>query len=406
MQDRAFDPDLDGLRQSIDALFETSFAATKGELPAALPARGLGEVATLDKLAPLVLGGAQHLGAADAFAHMDPPTPWITWATTMWNASLNQNLLHPDTSPVARQIEECVVSWIAPFVGMDGGHITPGSTVANLTALWAARELRSIKTVVASDASHLSIAKAAHILGLDYRSLNADANGRLTANALDGDLSDAALVLTAGTTSAGVIDELALAGQAAWTHVDAAWAGALAFSSTHKARLEGIEKADSVSISAHKWLYQPKESGLILFKDTEAAHEAVSFGGAYLALPNIGVLGSRGASAVPLMATLLAFGRTGLAERIDRAMDLADEFWRRLDAHPHALLFGPQASGVILWRPSGACDLDGVHASLPTGLASRTSIRGEAWLRHVAVNPRADIETIWRPIERHLSKSA
>jgi L-2,4-diaminobutyrate decarboxylase len=80
---------------------------------------------------------------------MDPPTPWITWATTLWNASLNQNLLHPATSPAARDIEQRVVQWLASFFGMTGGHMTAGSTLANLTALWAARECAGVKEVVA-----------------------------------------------------------------------------------------------------------------------------------------------------------------------------------------------------------------------------------------------------------------
>jgi len=405
LQDDAFKPDIEGLKRCIEALQEPCTTAVNRELPGVFPVDGIGEVETIIQLAPLVLDGAQRLGAKDAFAHMDPPTPWITWAMALWNASLNQNLLHPDISPVARGIEERVISWIAPFFGMDGGHMTPGSTVANLTALWAARELRSVKAVVASEASHLSIAKAAHLLGMDFRTLPADHEGRLTASAVKGDLSEAVLVLTAGTTSAGAIDDLALAGQAAWTHVDAAWAGPLVFSATHRSRLEGITDADSVSVSAHKWLFQPKESGLILFKDTQAAHQAVSFGGAYLAVPNVGVLGSHGAAAVPLLATLLAWGQAGLAERIDHTMGLADDLWQRLDAHPRAQLFGPQTSGVILWRPQDTTDIDHNLASLPKGSVSKTSIGGQAWLRHVAANPSADIEAIWQPIERLLRGS-
>ena len=255
---------------------------------------GIGEIPTLDQLAPIVLGQAAHLGATDAFAHMDPPTPWITWATTLWNASLNQNLLHPDVSPIAREIEKRVIQWLCPYFGMDGGHMTPGSTVANLTAIWAARELNQVKRVVASTAAHLSIAKSAHLLGLAFEAVGTDSSGALDIEKLPTDLSESILVLTAGTTSVGAIDSLSLIGRAAWSHVDAAWAGPLRLSHCHAGRLAGIEHADSVSISAHKWFFQPKESGLILFKDSNRSHEAVSFGGAYLTEPNVGVLGSRG----------------------------------------------------------------------------------------------------------------
>jgi glutamate/tyrosine decarboxylase-like PLP-dependent enzyme len=100
-----------------------------------------------------------------------------------------------------------------------------------------------------------------------YRPVETDALGRVQANAL-GNLKRACLVLTAGTTSVGAVDPLDTIGQAAWTHVDAAWAGPLRLSERHAEVLAGIERADSVAISAHKWLFQPKESALILFRDT------------------------------------------------------------------------------------------------------------------------------------------
>lgn len=398
MTDPSFGADPAGLRRALDALLNPPAAAESSALPASLPESGCGEQAALDLLAPIVLGGAQRLGRADALAHMDPPTPWISWAATLWNASLNQNLLHPDVAPVARDIEARVIDWLAPAFGMDGGHMTSGSTLANLTALWAAREVEGVTAVMASDASHLSVAKSAHLLGLDYRPISTDAAGRLDPAALPDDLSTAALVLTAGTTSAGAIDNLGLAGRAAWTHVDAAWAGPLRFSETHAARLQGIEQADSVAVSAHKWLFQPKESGLILFRDSTTAHQAVSFGGAYLALPNVGVQGSHGAIAVPLLATLLSWGRSGLAARIDRTMAIADDLWHRLNDHPGAELFGPQASGVVLWRPRGAGDVRAMRESLPAGLASVTAVDGRDWLRNVAANPNADVDKIWQAL--------
>jgi len=402
MTDPSFQADPDGLRQALDALLAPSSPESAQPLPNALPEEGCGERAVLDRLAPVVLGGARRLGAPDALAHMDPPTPWIAWALTLWNASLNQNLLHPDVAPAARGLEARVVDWLAPAFGMDGGHMAPGSTLANLTALWAARELRGVRRVIASDAAHLSVAKSTHILGLDYQAVQTDGTGRLDAAALPEDLSSTALVLTAGTTSAGAIDDLALVARAAWTHVDAAWAGPLRFSPRYAARLEGVDRADSVAVSAHKWLFQPKESGLIFFRDNKAAEAAISFGGAYLAVPNVGVLGSHGAVAVPLLATLMAWGRRGLEARIDRTMEIAEALWQRLDAHPNAALYGPQVSGVVLWRPNDGRSAQALREALPAGLASLTRVDGKDWLRHVAANPNADLDTIWQAIERAL----
>lgn len=361
-------------------------------LPANLPVTGVGERNLLPDLAALVLGGAHRLDGPLSFAHMDPPTPWLTWAMTLWNARLNQNLLHPATAPVARVIEERTVAWLAPFFGMDGGHMVPGSTVANLTALWAAREVRNIDEIVAPDTAHVSIEKSARLLGLRFRPLPTDDHGRLRPEAMVG-LERACLVLVAGATSTGVIDPLRLAGRAAWTHVDAAWAGPLRLSDKHAGRLDGIEHADSVAISAHKWFFQPKESALVLFSDARAAHSALSFGSAYLAAPNVGLLGSHGATAVPLFALLWAWGREGLASRLDRCMAAADAFAAFVEKEPLLELLCYPETGVVVWRPRHK-GVQEFGDALPAGLASRTTVAGNQWLRCVAANPVVNIDAV------------
>ena len=276
---------IEDLRQSNDRDVDDLLAVIAGELPE----NGLGSHAALEALAPAALGAARPFGHPGFFAHMDPPTPWVTWAAALWVASRNQNLLHLDTAPLARELEQRVVAWLAPFFGMNGGHLVPDSTLANLTALWAARELRGVTEVVTSEAAHISVRKSANLLGLEFRMVPVDAEDRLVPDAL-GDLGHAALVLTAGTTMTGSIDPLDAGRSAAWRHLDAAWAGPLRLSRRHAALLDGVESMDSVAISAHKWLFQPKESALVLFGDTSTAHEALSFGSGYLAFPNVGLL--------------------------------------------------------------------------------------------------------------------
>lgn len=400
-----FDIDVASLKRAVD-LMAAGREFRRPDFTPAMPEAGLGTEATMQLLAPYVLGGAAPLGSPISFAHMDPPTPWISWAIALWNASLNQNLLHPATSPVAREAEEQVVQWLAPFFCMQGGHMTPGSTVANLTALWAARELAGVTEVVAGEGAHLSILKAARVLGLHYRTAPSFAWGSLRPDALDGNLERTALVLTAGTTSTGAIDPLSLAGRAAWTHVDAAWAGPLRLSPMYAACLDGIERADSVAVSAHKWLFQPKEAGIVLFRDVGAAHRAISFGGAYLATPNVGLLGSHGASAIPLLATILAWGRIGLAKRIERCMELACRFGEFVAADHRLDLLRRPESGIVVWRPvfgSLAADLVG---RLPSEAVSSTFLGGEMWLRNVAANPNANLEALTSVIQSALGAIA
>ena len=128
----------DGLTHALDLLI--SQHGEVSELPGDLPETGIGEMRAMDILSGHVLGEAARLGSPTSLAHMDPPTPWITWAMALWNASLNQNMLHELTSPFATQAEAIVMGWLAPYFGMSGGHFCAGSTIANLTGIWAARD--------------------------------------------------------------------------------------------------------------------------------------------------------------------------------------------------------------------------------------------------------------------------
>ncbi|MGB1025758.1 MAG: pyridoxal phosphate-dependent decarboxylase family protein [Rhodospirillaceae bacterium] len=356
----------------------------------------------------LVTARSAKLGAPDVLAHMDPAPADIAAKLVGLNAQFNQNLLHPDLSPFATEAEQRVISWLAPYFGMSTGHICAGSTLANLTALWCARK-QGARRVVASKDAHISVPKSADILGMSYDAIPVDPHGRLDRSQLP-DLSDAALVLTAGTTGRGVVDDLALEPlrrkkSPLWTHVDAAWAGPLRLT-CHGNRLAGIEQADSVCVSAHKWLFQPKDSALVFFHNPDAQN-LLAFGSAYLASPNIGIQGSRSAAGVALLGTLLAWGRSGLEAEIIRCLSVADHLADRLAADPRAELKQRPETGVLNWRPcsSAPCDQDAftdrvIKALGPT--ASRTAINGEPWLRHVSANLFADEAVIWQKIDQVL----
>lgn len=388
---KAFGADLQGLSFALERLMDQGQANLAfAPLPEQLPANGIGATEALTMLAPRLLEGAADFSAPEAFANMDPPTPWVTWAVTLWTASKNQNLLHPATAPQARMIEEKVINWLAPVFGMDGGHMVPGSTLANLTALWAARKTKGVRRVLASEGAHLSIRKAADILGLDYQSIATNDQGVMDAGDLPADMSDCALVLTAGTTILGAIDDLRMGAGAGWLHLDAAWAGPLILSQNYKHLLDRCERADSVAFSAHKWLFQPKESAVILFKDTKIAHQAMTYGSAYLAAPNIGILGSHGATAAPLLATLLAYGQMGIADWIDQSMTIAKMLADAVRAHPDLMLCAEPVSGVVVWGPVDEAKTEAAFSAMSEGSVSKTHIHGRAWLRNVAANPMAD----------------
>ena len=380
----------DGLNRALELLASPSRDSV--DLPPTLPESGLGDIRVLEMLSGPVLGRAAQLGSPTALAHMDPPTPWITWAMALWNASLNQNILHEMTSPFATQAEALVLNWLAPYFGMQGGHFCAGSTIANLTGIWAARDAAGVKKVVTSQAAHLSVEKACRLLGLELLKVPVDRRGRLDCEQLP-NLDDACLVLTAGTTATGAIDPLDLVGAAKWTHVDAAWAGPLRLSQIHSRRLDGIEAADSVAVSAHKWLFQPKDSALVMFRNLDIANGAISFGGDYLARPNVGVQGSRSAAAIPLLATLLAWGRKGVAQRLDHLMQVADSLADAIEKSDRLELWGRPQTAINVFRPVYSSTAALVQA-LPSGMLSTCMLDGQMWARSVAANPSVNIDLV------------
>src|SRR5690554_8211208 len=110
-KDKSFFPDT-GLEHAVNLLRQVSKA--QENIPDRFPERGIGEVQTLDLLAPHVLGRATRLDNSIDMAHMDPPTPWITWATADRNAGLNMNILHRATAAFAIEAEKKVVIGMTP----------------------------------------------------------------------------------------------------------------------------------------------------------------------------------------------------------------------------------------------------------------------------------------------------
>jgi glutamate/tyrosine decarboxylase-like PLP-dependent enzyme len=275
---------------------------------------------------------------------------------------------------------------------MQGGHCCAGSTIANLTAIWAARDAAGVTTVVTSQAAHLSVEKACRLLRLDLVQLPVDRQGRLDRDQLP-NLDHACLVLTAGTTATGAVDPLDLVGAAKWTHVDAAWAGPLRLSQTHAGRLDGIQAADSVAVSAHKWLFQPKDSALVMFRDLHTANAAIGSGAGYLAKPNVGVQGSRSAAAIPLLATLLAWGREGVEQRLDHLMQMADVLADAIESCDHLALWGRPQTAINVFRHMGASTAALVQR-LPPGMLSTCVLDGQTWARSVAANPSVDMDLV------------
>jgi glutamate/tyrosine decarboxylase-like PLP-dependent enzyme len=229
-------------------------------------------------------------------------------------STLNQNV-SVSGSTIATVVELLVLDWMKQILGYDakaGGILVSGGSMANLTALTVARNIKADfdvtsqgmiqqekhMTIYVSSEVHHCVPKAAHILGIgthNIRWVKTDENQRLDPKDLimkiNEDLSSGkkpfCVVATAGTVNTGAIDPLdAIADicqhHELWFHVDAAYGGFAALSDTYKPLLKGIERADSVVLDPHKWLFIPYEAGCVLVKNSSDMKQTFTVDAPYI----------------------------------------------------------------------------------------------------------------------------
>jgi glutamate/tyrosine decarboxylase-like PLP-dependent enzyme len=329
------------------------------------------------------------------------------------------------------QLELTVLNWFKEWVGYPreaGGILVSGGSAANMTALACARETllgAMAPDVVAyvSDQSHSSVARAARALGFrpeQVRVIPAGRDLRLRPDLLDeamaADLEAGRRPLfvsaSAGSTNTGAIDDLdALAtvarARGAWFHVDAAYGGFAALTDRGRAMLAGIERADSITLDPHKWLYQPFECGCLLVRERRHLREAFEVSPDYLAdthvasgevnFSDLGLQLTRMSRAVKVWTSLRTFGVGAFRATIDRCLDLAIAAQTRIEESPDLELLLPAQLGIVCFRRTadGADEatLERMNAVLLEklalsgyGLISSTRLHGRYALRLCILN--------------------
>ena len=123
----------------------------------------------------------------------------------------------------------------------------------------------------------------------------------------------------------------------------------------------------------------------------------MSYGGGYLSAPNIGLIGSAPASALPLAATLLHWGRSGLSDHLNADMNKAEQLASIIEEHPDFEIWGPCRTGIVVWKPKNFPAAE-VRSRLKKAWVSLTQIDNETWLRSVAANPGADPDFVFQQV--------
>ncbi len=351
-----------------------------------------------------------HTASPGFVGHMTSAMPYFMLPLSRIMIALNQNLVKVETSkaftPMERQVlamlnrliynqdDEFYERWIHDSQSALGAFCS-GGTVANITALWAARnrlcgpdgDFKGIAqegmfkalqhlncnglVILVSRRAHYSLGKAIDLLGIGRENLIAvdtDDNNRVDMRLLrvacQRVQSEGKRVLSlvgiAGTTETGSVDPLDEMADLAEElgchfHVDAAWGGPTLFSSSHRWRLRGIERADSVTIDAHKQLYVPMGAGMVLFKDP-AALSVIEHHAAYILrhgskdLGSHTLEGSRPGKAMLVHAGLSIIGRRGYELLIDQGIERAQRFANRIDGHDDFELVTAPELNILTYR--------------------------------------------------------
>jgi glutamate/tyrosine decarboxylase-like PLP-dependent enzyme len=260
---------------------------------------------------------------------------------------------------------------LAGLPAQAGGVFVSGGSAANLSALLVARDTaapRDAPRVAVSDQAHSSVAKALHVLGLE--AVVVPTSGRMTEADLRAAVDDRviAVVATAGTTNAGIVDDLAGAARVArelgaWLHVDAAYGGAALFVESARDRFAGIEHADSLVIDPHKWLMAAFDAAALLYRDPHLARAVHTQDASYLDPMQAAEAEwnpsdyayqlTRRARGLPLWFSLAVNGTDAYREAIGRALALARDTARLIEATPGLELVREPDLSTVMFRRTG-----------------------------------------------------
>ena len=364
-------------------------------LPASPPEHAEPFAAVLHDLDELLLPGITHWQHPRFFAYFPATASEPGILAELLAAALNPVAFIWRTSPTSTELEPVTLDWLAQLLGLPSGwhgHIEDTASTSTIAALAAARETTGRRVVVCSEQAHSSVEKAARLLGLELRKTPVDDAFRLRPEALD--LEDAAAVVaTVGTTSTAAVDPVPAIADAceaagAWLHVDAAYAGSAWVCPELRDSQAGVERADSLVVNPHKWLFVPMDCSTLWSRRPEALRRAFSLVPEYLrtsdeadSLSDYGPALGRRFRSLKLWAVLRCFGRDGLQERIREHVRLAALFESWIRAADGWELAAPRGFSLVCFRLQGSDEAN-------EALLERVNRTGELFLSHTKLAGR------------------
>jgi len=367
----------------------------RARLPASPPERGEPFADVLRDLDEVILPGITHWQSPRFFAYFANSASEPGILAELLAATLNAVAFLWRTSPASTELEAVTLDWAAQLLGLPQGwhgHIEDTASVSTIAALAAAREATGGHVVVCSEEAHSSVERAARLLGLETRKVPIDDEFRLDAESLD--LTDAAAVVaTVGTTSTTAVDPVPAIADACeendvWLHVDAAYAGSAWVCPELRWSQAGVDRADSLVVNPHKWLFTPMDCSLLWSRKPEALRAAFSLVPEYLrtgdeaeSLSDYGPALGRRFRSLKLWTVLRCYGREGLQARIREHVRLAELFEGWVRDEPGWELCAPRRFSVVCFRRDAGDEEN-------EALLARINASGEIFISHTRLNGR------------------
>ncbi|MFE9396003.1 pyridoxal phosphate-dependent decarboxylase family protein [Streptomyces flavidovirens] len=381
----------------------------------ALPDTGTGAEEALRTLVQAFAHGAADPADPLCVAHLHTPPLAVAAAADLAVSALNPSMDSWDQAPAASALEAHVTRTLAAEVYPHGpapdALVTTGGTESNQLALLLARERHGPVQLVHGANAHHSLPRAAWLLGLPEPVAVPAPAGVIDLAALDEALTDLhhplLVAATAGTTDTGRIDPLPeiadlCARHNAELHIDASYGGPLLFSDVHRHRLDGLDRAHTVTLDLHKLGWQPVAAGLLAVPGTAAltplAHQADYLNAdddTEAGLPDLlgrSLRTTRRPDILKIAVTLRALGRPGLAALVDHTCAAAQHLADLVENTPGLELHDRPTISTVLFRPTSASD-DDIATIRRTLLTEGRAVLGRAraddrlWLKATVLNP-------------------
>jgi aromatic-L-amino-acid decarboxylase len=368
----------------------------RDRLPSYAPEEPEALSSVLADLDAVVFPGLTHWQSPRFFAYFSTTGSDPGVLAELLTAGLNNVGILWRASPALQELEEATLAWLAELFGLPHGlhgHLEEGASISTLAALAAARDAKpGARVVVSSEHAHSSVDKACRLLELELRKTPADDAYRLRPELLD--LQGAcAVVATVGTTSCTSVDPVAAIADACqsqdvWLHVDAAYAGSAMICPEFRWAFDGVDRADSLVVNPHKWLFVPQGCSALWTKRPEAFRHTFSLVPEYLrtpdTVPSLSEYGpelGRRFRALKLWFVLRCYGAEGLRARIRHGVELAAQFEEWINTSPEWEIVAPREFSVVCFRRIGTDEMN-------QAILDEVNAAGEIYISHTRLDNR------------------